>query len=114
MSINEQDIQKYHYDAKFNVEVGKFLGKLHEVFSHLSEDCISQIKYERVNYSTYKGYNVKFNNNVGRRYLMDKKGAWHETPNLMNWWLCLGYPVTDDTLESFKVDIQTEFYWKGK
>ncbi|WP_026677767.1 hypothetical protein [Fictibacillus gelatini] len=116
---NPPIFQQYHYDAKFRVEIGKLLGKLHLLFERiLPEDCINQIEYKPIKHSLggnhyLQGYQVIFSNNTARRYLMDKDGKWFEAPNLMNWWVGLGYEVNDDTLEAFAVDIQTEYYTKG-
>lgn len=112
--------QQYQYDAKYKVENGKLIGKLHNFLSKYVENkTINEIEYIPIRHSLggnhyLCGFTYNYKEKVARRYLLDKDGTWYETPDLMNWWVSLGYEVNDDTLEAFAVDVQMEYYIKTK
>ena len=102
---------QYHYDAKYKVEIGKFLGKLHLLFEQsLPQEAIDNIETAFIQYVSYRGVEKKYKGII-RRYLLSHDGIWHETPE--RGWVSIGYEVNDDTLQAFVTDIKTEYYLGG-
>ncbi|WP_449619973.1 hypothetical protein [Robertmurraya sp. Marseille-Q9965] len=107
----QRDIQRYQYDCKFNAEKDKFIPRLYDHFKQLPLECRSQIKLQTCvhKFGYFREISVQYKN-IGRRYRMDSEGNWFELPDLHSYFTILGYPINDDTLESFAVDIKRKYY----
>lgn len=102
---------QYQYDAKYKVEIGKFLGKLHLLFKQsLPQVVIENIETTFIQCANYRGVKKSYKG-ITRRYLMDNDGVWHEAP--ANGWVSIGHKVNDDTLQAFVMDLESEYYLGG-
>lgn len=108
--MNDREIKQYHYEAKYNVENLRFQQKLYE-FLHekLPRDLVMSIEHKEITHCGLKGYYKIYNDKIERRYLMDYDGKWYEVPKGISW-LDKGYPVNEETLESFIHEIKTDYY----
>ncbi|KZZ85636.1 hypothetical protein [Bacillus sp. SJS] len=111
-------MQQYQYDAMYKVKYDEFIGRLSTYFhKHLPyQECTSKIEHQsfrKVSGAGYiSGFMKRHSKNIVRKYLLDNDGIWYEVDRAEN--PSLGFPVTDETLEAFAVDIKHDYqYNKG-
>ncbi len=107
----ERKIQN-EYDIMYKVEYDDFIRKLsHVILDVVPEIDIRDIEHQEVHYyiggNRYlKGF-YKLYRNAKKKYTLGMDGLWYESPIYE---IGKGYPVTENTLRTFAIDIFHEYH----